>query len=352
MKSLLSAFTMILFCLSSQIQAAPLKAPKVGAYHGAFAGFGAAEEDVTVERIRDFERLAGKGLAWAYFSNVWRDGNLVFPSSQVAACQKAGVIPYVRLMPWSDEEQNHRDPIFTMDRFLAGNFNQAWLSWVRAAKATNTHLMLEFGPEVNGRWFPWNGIWNGGSKSDGYGDPFWPDGPEKFRDVYRGLIQLARQEGLTNVTWILHIDTSGDPESEWNQIKNYYPGDDYIDWIGLSVFGAQLPTHDWDFFEMKLKRFMPQINAMTKTKPLLISEFGVIEGQWGPEAKANWIRRALGSIEKGLFPQIKGISYWHSDGWAGYKNASFRVDSSEQSLESYRKAISTEFWKSTSEVSP
>ena len=30
------------------------------------------------------------------------------------------------------------------------------------------------------------------------------------------------------------------PNIEWNEPKYYYPADDYIDWIGISIFGAHL----------------------------------------------------------------------------------------------------------------
>ena len=61
-------------------------------------------------------------------------------------------------------------------------------------------MLVEFGTEMNGFWFPWNGKWNGAGATTGYGDPALPDGPERFRDAYRHVHDViasqARQPDL------------------------------------------------------------------------------------------------------------------------------------------------------------
>lgn len=332
---------------SYQANAAPLLPPETGAYHGAYADFGPTEDQVTVERIRNFEAKAGKKIAWAYFSNHWLDGKIEFPTRAFEECGKAGVIPYVRLSPWSEMRQNRADEVFSMKRIVSGEYDLALRHWARNARDTKQPLMIEFGPEVNGSWFPWNGKWNGGATRDRYGDPNWPDGPERFRDAYRHLIDLFRAEGADNVTWVLHVDVSASPEADWNEVKWYYPGDDYIDWIGVSAFGAQLPNHNWRLFPTLLKRFMPQIEEASATKPLLISEFAVIEDPDDSTRKAQWIRQALQSISRGLFKRVKGITWWNSPGWLPEKKANFMIDSSVEALEAYRTELANPFWLGT-----
>jgi hypothetical protein len=57
--------------------------------------------------------------------------------------------------------------------------------WAQDAKRVGIPIMVKFGTEVNGNWFPWSSILNGGGKTNGYGDPNYPNGPERFRDAYR-----------------------------------------------------------------------------------------------------------------------------------------------------------------------
>jgi hypothetical protein len=62
------------------------------------------------------------------------------------------------------------------------------------AAALNYPLLVEYGTEMNGRWFSWNGVWNGLGVTRGYGDNEEPDGPERFRDAYRYLIDVCRMK--------------------------------------------------------------------------------------------------------------------------------------------------------------
>ncbi len=39
-----------------------------------------------------------------------------------------------------------------------------------------------------------------------------------------------------NITWFFHINSDSEPIEAWNDFENYYLGDDYIDWIGVSVY--------------------------------------------------------------------------------------------------------------------
>lgn len=319
--------------------------PEQGAFFGAYVDAGPLSDEVSISNIEDFEKTVGKNLSWVYFSNNWLDGKIEFPAANVEACRKIGRVPYIRLMPWSEVATRvSYDPIFSMDAFLEGQFDAQLKKWAQEALKNPGPYILEFGPEVNGDWFPWNGRWNGGGTKTAYGDRDIPDGPEKFRDVYRRVIDIFRAEGLTDVNWVLHVDTAKAPHASWNQVKYYYPGDDYIDWIGLSVFGAQLHNHQWQDFLPKLKNFWPEIQQIASKKPVIISEFAVIESRQNADRKAQWITRAMRTIESNLYP-IKGITYWNSPGWLADGSADFRLTSSPQSLDAFKTIIQKNYWK-------
>lgn len=319
--------------------------PAKGAYFGAYVDAGPLSDQVMPQNILDLEAQAGKTLSWVYFSNNWLEGKIEFPTKNVEECRRLGRVPYIRLMPWSEVATRvSYDPIFSMDAFLKGQFDDQLRKWAQEALKQPGPYILEFGPEVNGDWFPWNGNWNGAGKKTSYGDPKWPDGPEKFRDVYRRVIDIFREEGLTDVNWVLHVDTARAPHASWNRVEYYYPGDDYIDWIGLSVFGAQLPNHQWQDFLPKLKNFWPEIKDIAERKPVIVSEFAVIESRHDSARKAQWLTRALRTIETGLYP-IKAITYWNSPGWLEDGSADFRLTSSRKSLETFHGLIQKDFWK-------
>ena len=244
-------------------------------YHAAYPDFGGTEDIVTDERIYYFEDLVQKELAWAYFSNNWID-EIVFPTQAVNTILSTGKIPFIRLMARSNFNEDQADPVYSMQRIIDGDFDSELTQWAIDAANTNTSLLAEFGTEVNGSWFPWNGVYNGGATTTNYGDPNLPDGPERFRDAYRHIIDICRNNGATNITWFFHVDAEGQPDEDWNKIANYYPGDDYIDWVGASVYGNHFQDDDYIKFSDKLDMIYPNLVNLTQ-KPIAILEFAITE---------------------------------------------------------------------------
>lgn len=331
---LLFIFFVLAFPIASYAQ--KLIPPKEGIYHAAYPDFEATAGNVSAERIYEFEELARKKIVWAYFSNHWFDG-IRFPRSEAETIRDAGRIPYIRMMPWSEEREEEQDPVYKLENFLSGKFDDDLTLYAIAARDFRSPLLIEFGPEVNGDWFPWNGRWNGGGVKDKYGDPLRPDGPERYRDTYRRIINIFRRVGANNVTWVFHVDSQWEPEAWWNRIHEYYPGGSYIDWIGVSVFGAQLPTHDWQEFADVLRPVYRDIVNMAPSKPIAIAEYGVIEAP-NLGSKARWFHNLFSSLHS--FPNIKALSYWNSPGWLENGSANFRIDSSTEALRAYREGIS------------
>src|SRR5207253_7454061 len=130
------------------------------------------------------------------------------------------IVPFIRMMPRSTWKKNAPDPVYKMQSIIDGKFDTSLREWARAARDLNFDedldnripLMVEFGAEVNGDWFPWNGKHNGGSSAKKYGDPKLADGPERYRDAYRHIIDLFRAEGVDNITWVFHVDSQASPE--------------------------------------------------------------------------------------------------------------------------------------------
>ncbi len=263
------------FITKANFQNGKLVAPVSGIYHAAFPDFGGTEDIVTTDRINEFVELSGKDIVWAYFSNNWTDG-IRFPFEAVKTISSTGKIPFIRLMPRTSYEEYVADTLFSMQKIIDGDFDDELTQWAKDAAKTGIPLLAEFGTEVNGSWFPWNGLYNGAGQADAYGDASVADGPERFRDAYRHIIDICRENGATNITWFFHIDADSEPLEAWNNFENYYPGDDYIDWIGVSVYGSQEEGDEYREFSETLDKVYQRMTKLTD-KPMAILEFGITE---------------------------------------------------------------------------
>jgi hypothetical protein len=307
-------------------------------YRAAFPDFGGTEDHVTAARIRSFERLSGSGIAWAYFSNNWFKGRIHFPEEHVRTVTRAGAVPFIRMMARTGYHRG-RDPNFSMQSIADGSWDPELRRWCDGAHDAGVPLLVEFGTEVNGDWFPWNGRWNGAGRTDGYGNPREPDGPERFRDAYRRIVDLCRAEGASNITWFFHADVGGWPRTNWNRISRYWPGSRYVDWIGLSDYGPLKPGQPWLGFRRRLDRVYDHVKALGP-QPIAILEYGAAE-QWShPAQKARWLSAAIGDVAAGRWPRVRALSYWNERWRNGNGSVSnLHIDSSRRSLRAYRHGI-------------
>jgi hypothetical protein len=247
-----------------------------GIYHSAFPDFGGQENFVSDEKIVAFEDLVGKDIAWAYFSNNWI-GGVFFPLDDFEIIHNNGKTPFVRLMARSDFSEDEADETYTMQKIIDGDFDTELNTWFVQAANLDYPILAEFGTEMNGEWFPWNGKYAGAGTTTEYGDPNYPDGPERFRDAYRHIIDIANANNADNITWFFHADVHSVPEVDWNSINYYYPGDNYIDWLGFSAYGPYNKNAEMEYFSEMIEDVYPKLTELSPNKPIAVLEFGVSE---------------------------------------------------------------------------
>jgi hypothetical protein len=98
--------------------------PTGGVYHAAFPDFGGPEDRVRPGRVGRFERLAGRRLAWVYFSNNWWEGEIRFPRGDIERVAGMGRVPFVRLMARSVWREGDADPVFSMQSIAGGAWDE------------------------------------------------------------------------------------------------------------------------------------------------------------------------------------------------------------------------------------
>ena len=335
---LLSLFIALFLTCCCSISYAEVKLiPQEGLYHSAHPDFGIRDDIVSKERVTAFTDLANKNLTWAYLSFHW-DRGLRFPLESCKTLHSMGVVPLVGMMPWSELIQNRAEKKYTLSRIIAGDFDTELARCALDVKSLGFPIIMEFGPEADGAWFPWSGAWNGRDRNE-YGVKGWPDGPERFRNAYRHIIDIFRRNGAVDITWVFHV-ASAEPKSglEWNAVRYYYPGDDYIDWIGVSVYGRLKGSEPPTAFDKIMQRVYPTLTSLSPSKPIAILELGVSDT--GERAdKADWIRAAFESITSGRYPRVKAVSWWNKIYRPNGSRSTLEIDSSAESLAAYREGV-------------
>lgn len=170
-----------------------------------------------------------------------------------------------------------------------------------------------FGPDANE---PVTAV-DPAQRNNQYGDPTLPDGPERVRDLYRYVIDIFNAQGVRNVTWFMYShsaylnpdDLDPDELATLDSLlpEFYYPGDDYIDWIGNSAY---ISTEDPELdLEFAVSHAIEAFDRITN-KPFFIPEFGITTN-----TNENRAAKIVDVFVNQLpaFPQIRAFTFADAD---------------------------------------
>jgi hypothetical protein len=220
---------------------------------------------------------------------------------------RRGAIPMVTWEPWSWP----RGRSFPLRAIAAGRFDGYVRRAARAAAEWGRPIMLRFGHEMNGTWYPWG---------RGHGST-----AATYKQAWRHLVRIFRREGATNVMWVWtpNVDNHGK-----YPFRGLYPGDAWVDWVGLDGFnwGRQ---GEWTSFRQVFGHSYGVLTRISR-RPVIVAETG--STQRGGD-KAGWVSRAL----RTEIPRLRRIHavVWFDERFNGIDT---RVDSSGGALRAFRGA--------------
>ncbi|GAB4511309.1 MAG: hypothetical protein Tsb004_15550 [Allomuricauda sp.] len=129
--------------------------------------------------------------------------------------------------------------------------------------------------------------------------------PVEYIKAYRHIVDIMREEAVHNVAFVWHSYAStpykGYPISDW------YPGDDYVDWVGISVFYQ--PYND--IFRHKETNDVLQF-AKEHKKPVMIAEANPVLGIEKQSAKV-WDKWFVNFFSFCYRKNIKAIAFINED---------------------------------------
>lgn len=235
--------------------------PENGMYHAAYPDFGGLEDAVKSHNIFEFEILAQKKIIWAYFSNNW-GSQVVFPERDFKAIFEKDRVPFVRIMLREGFLPQDGGSQITIAGILSGKYDKQILKWSTQVKELNKPVLIEFCPEPNSNWFPWSGT---------------EVSPADYASAYQHIVELTREAGANNLTWFFHLNYTNVAKEKSIRFIDYYPGDEYVDWIGISLYGPSEFKEEYIPFEQQLSSTYEEWSQISPDKPLAILEWGMGE---------------------------------------------------------------------------
>lgn len=211
-----------------------------------------------------------------YLVMVFCDWSRLIDDKVIEGIYSQGCVLFVSWEPWDGITKKAID----YDALLAGQHDEYIRDFALKLKNIDQSVYLRFAHEVNGNWYPWSGV---------------NIGKEKYIAMARHLRGIFDVLEVNNVRWVYSINWEDLPK-ENNSFIDYYPGDDYIDFVGIDGYnwGDTMPWSKWmsfkDIFDLRIKEVRKSIN-----KDIIISEFSSASS--GGD-KAKWVSDAFDYIRK------------------------------------------------------
>ena len=218
-----------------------------------------------------------------------------FPDKEIEATFEKNAYPMITWEPWVSELAKS-DTIASLKKekkalkYIAEGYFDGYIKdFVQILKAYDKPIFLRFAHEFDNPQYPWS------KKGD--------NSPEEFKEAWIHLYNLIKSQEANKIILV------------WNPwkpkaVSKYYPGDTYVDWIGVTALNYSLLNKNniEEPFEDIYRPFSKEFSEFGR-KPIMLAEFGSLKIKTDQKA---WVEKALQTIDD-RFERISALVFFNSD---------------------------------------
>lgn len=298
------------------------KSPYLGMYTEQ-APFNWATYDSTAKKIGSDPNVVG------YFGG-WDEK---FRATAVESAWKRKKLPILtwEARPIAAANDVVEEPDYELSKILAGDFDAYLTQYAKDIVKTGLPMGIRMNHEMNGDWYPWAEGVNNNQKGD-------------YVKVWRHVHDIFEKQGANKlVMWIWApniINNLASSNKTYEHLAALYPGDEYVDWVGVSAYLRPNYRADNDFsFAYTFDATLNQLRKLTD-KPIYLAEIGASEigGH-----KATWITSLFEALEKPENADVIGFSWFSlvvTSNVGGVRATNdWRIDSKSDTLAAFRAGL-------------
>jgi beta-mannanase len=266
--------------------------------------------DPNMVAIRALDTATGRHSSIVHYYSQWGDnGSGTFAANQpwmlkairnYTSVGVTGATPLITWEAWASP-MTVANNAYPLSKIAAGSFDAYIDSWAVGLRTYGGPVMLDFGHEMDGNWYPWGYNVNGNTVAG-------------YIAAFRHVHDRFAAAGATNVQFVWN-------PTVWNpggvDQRVFYPGDAYVDWMAIDVYNWGAAGGGWASLSSALGSMT---NVYTRVaglsnKPMMLAEWasaepvagdplGVTKGQWIIDSAAAMVSQ---------FPRLKAV-IWFNQG--------------------------------------
>lgn len=253
----------------------PVPPPGVGCWFGAYCPEfpGEHQSTTTFDSIMRFMRKVKKMPAWVQIYHAWTqpDGTWTrFPDEELREIVAADAIPVIQWDPFISPKLARQET--SLSYILDGRADTYIFSWADSARRFGQPMIVRITAET-----------------------------EKSAKVFCHVVDLFERRGAQNISWMWAPFRFPASDTQLHR-KTNWPGEQYVDWIGLSFFGMPDPDGQKASFSSD------ELTHLLKSyadygKPLCLSEMAAAS----VDNQASWWAQALGHVRSSTWPGVQAL---------------------------------------------
>ncbi|GAA2365412.1 glycoside hydrolase family 26 protein [Dactylosporangium salmoneum] len=272
-----------------------------------------------------FVQAAGKQPQVMMFSSGWA-AQPHFDRQPFDRIVNRGMLPVLGWEPWDYRAVSKQDkdrgtqPAFRLSKISGGTYDAYITEWAKGIKALGYPVAIRFAHEMNGYWYPWGESANGNHKGD-------------YVAAWRHVHDIFDSLRADNVIWVWSPNVVYDNSTPLSQL---YPGDNYVDWVGLSGYYGTAGMETYQTFDQIYRQTLAQLKTLSK-RPIVVTETAATDAQG---RKAEWITDLLRTLPK--HPEIIGFLWYES-----VKETDWRISATPAASAAFAQGIAQSYYGAT-----
>jgi len=261
-----------------------------------FIGVSTAAGPGDFTEVDKFVAAVGHKPTVMMFNEGWAV-NQTFDASAFNDIAARGMLPMLSWEPWDYrvESPDHsgarpNQPTYRLANIIDGSFDGYIREFADGIKALGYTVALRFAHEMNGFWYPWSTKVNGNKPGD-------------YVKAWRHVHDVFTQAGATNVIWVWspNVEYAGA-----TKLSSLYPGDAYVDWVGLSGYYGTSGLTNYVTFNQIFDKTFADLAKFTN-KPIVITE-SAATNQAGQ--RTRWIQQLFQELPQ--HPNVIGFIWYEA----------------------------------------
>ena len=235
-----------------------------------------------------------------------------FPYRYAKAIYNLGSTPFITWEPWLNDFDRDEHPELPdkakcnkngLKAIANGTYDFYLEKWAEDVKRYGEIIFIRFAHEMN----------------DPYRYPWGPqnNNPKDFIAAWRHVVDYFKKAKVDNVVWVWS------PHPAYKNYNDFYPGNDYVDWIGVGClnYGNVASWSRWWTFKDIFGNYYEMLSSFDK--PIAITEFSSLSVGGN---RSKWYEDALTDIPK-KYPAVKAIMFFNDsqDNTTTYKSLNWSI---------------------------